>query len=364
MQTLTTHDAALLTPCAHGGPLFRARFKASAEDFCVSEQLNLEFTGTGEHLYLHIEKTGRNTSDLVKGLARCFGVPKKDIGVAGMKDKHAVTSQWVSVLSPQDVQPLVQWLASDDAPPFRLLDSARHSKKLRSGAHTGNRFVIRLTEVEPLVCCEALHETVSNRIQQLVHQGFPNYYGPQRFGKAGNNLRSAITWLTAGDSIASMARDKRSLYLSAVRSAAFNRVLAARVQAGTWNRLRAGDLCMLDGTRSVFTATDEEFAATQARMDAFDVHPSSPLIGDGEWMSTGNAKAIDQAVLTADAHHEALVKALTKMRVEASHRATRALCKDLNHRWLDEKTLEISMGLAPGVFATTLLAELFVENTE
>jgi len=367
------------TPAAHGGSLFSARFKSNPEDFCVSEQLNIDFSGAGEHLYLHVEKTGRNTSDLVKGVSRCFGVPKKDIGTAGMKDKHAVTSQWLSVLTPQNEEPLVQWLATEGAPPFRLLDSARHSKKLRSGAHTGNRFVIRLNDVQPMepvrfklagsadvseLTNSAFQEAISQRVQQLVNHGFPNYYGPQRFGNDGNNITAAIKWLTASEKIPSMAREKRSFYLSAVRSAAFNRVLAARVQAGTWNTLRSGDVCVLDGTRSVFTATDEDFDATQIRIEAFDVHPGARLIGDGEFMSTGVAKAADDAVLKSDTHYDALVKALCKLRMDASHRATRALCKDLSHRWIDNKTLEICVGLTPGVFATTLLAELFTERFE
>lgn len=352
-------NAPPLTPTAHGEPVFKARFKAAAEDFCVSEQLNIEFSGAGEHLYLHIEKTGRNTADLVKGVARCYGVPKKDIGVAGMKDKHAVTSQWLSVLTPMNEEPFAQWLASDGAPPFRLLNVARHSKKLRSGAHTANHFVIRLMDVASIN--EELQNAVQDRVQQLISKGFPNYYGPQRFGNNGKNLVLAVEWLTAKDKIPSMARDKRSIYLSAVRSAAFNRVVAARVQAGNWDQLRLGDLCVLNGTRSVFTATKEEFEATQARLNEFDVHPGAPLIGDGELLSAGDAKAQDEAVLKSDTHYVALVNALKRLRVDASHRATRALCKDLSHRWLDQTTLEISVTLAPGVFATTLLAELFKE---
>lgn len=359
----------LQAPPAHGGPLFYARFKTTPQDFCVFEQLNIAFSGEGEHLYLHIEKTDRNTADLVKGLARCFGVPKKDIGTAGMKDKLAVTSQWISVLTPLNDEPLTQWLASDDAPPFRLLESVRHSKKLRVGAHTGNRFVIRLNEVEPIDSEHAqqapqndLKKAVQLRIEQLSQHGFPNYYGPQRFGHQGKNLTAAQRWLTTHEKIPSMARDKRSLYLSAVRSDGFNRVLASRVNAGNWNQLRSGDVCVLNGTRSVFTFSDAEFDATQARVDAFDVHPGAHLMGDGDLHSTGEAYAIDDAVLNRDPHYGALVKALTRLRVDASHRATRALCADLSHQWIDDKTLELSFELTPGVFATTLLAELFKEK--
>ncbi len=368
---------ALHAPTAHGGPVCCARFKATPEDFRVFEQLNIDFSGEGEHLYLHVEKTDRNTADLIKGLSRCYGVPKKDIGTAGMKDKQAVTSQWLSVLTPLNEEPLTQWLASDDAPPFRLLDSVRHSRKLRTGAHTGNQFVIRLQDVESIGGDglsdnqygsdnrhnqESLAIAVQERIDQLAQLGFPNYYGPQRFGHQGRNVNAAVKWLCSHEKIPSMARAKRSLYLSAVRSAAFNRVLAARVLAGDWNQLRPGELCVLNGTSSVFTLGEEEFDATKARMDAFDIHPGAHLIGDGELLSTGDAKAFDEAELKRDPQYEILVNALMRLRVDASHRATRALCEDLRHQWINETTLEISVGLAPGVYATTLLAELFKEK--
>jgi len=215
---------------AHGAPLFEARFKSVAADFQVTENLPFELCGDGEHLYLRIEKTDRNTSDVVKGLRRCFKVTKKDVGVAGLKDRQAVTSQWFSVRTPADEAPLTRWLETDDAPPFRLLEAARHSKKLRTGAHSANAFLITLKDVAFL---DSDKEAVDARVQSLVANGFPNYFGPQRFGRNGLNLTSAVHWLTHQERIPSITREKRSRYLSAVRSAAFNRVLAARVRCRT-----------------------------------------------------------------------------------------------------------------------------------
>lgn len=345
---------------AHGAPLFEADFKSIPADFQVSENLPFEFSGEGEHLYLKIEKTERNTADVVKGLRRCFNLAKKDIGVAGLKDRHAVTSQWFSVHTPLDETRLTRWLESDDAPPYRLLESVRHTKKLRSGAHDSNTFVITLKNVALLSNDKSL---VDARIKTLVRTGFPNYYGPQRFGRNGSNLSAAVHWLTHQQRIPSLARDKRSLYLSAVRSDAFNRILSARVERGNWNQLRRGELCVLNGSNSVFSVTDAERDATEERLKTFDVHPSAPLIGKGDSLSLYDARTDDEAVLSANSKHEALVVALSNLRVEASHRSTRALCLDLKHRWIDDTTLELSVTLAPGVFATTLLAELFTERS-
>ncbi len=347
------------TPSAHGAPLFEAAFKQAPEDFKVFEKLSIDFSGEGEHLYLQLEKIGRNTSDVVNALKRCFKVPKKDIGVAGQKDKHAVTTQWFSVLTPSDAAPLETWLASDDAPPFRLLDVARHRKKLRLGAHDANGFVIRLNEVNYLAGDKTL---LDERIAALKTLGFPNYFGPQRFGHQGANLNKGLQWLTGSERIPSMARDKRSHYLSAVRSAAFNRVLAARVQRGNWNHYRLGELCVLNGSQSVFLPNAEEVDATVARMQIMDIHPSAALIGDGPEMNDLDALNEDRAARQTDPNHAALINALCRLRVSASHRATRALCNDIEYTWLNEHTIEISFTLAPGVFATTLLNELFKER--
>ena len=227
-----------------------------------------------------------------------------------------------------------------------------------TGGHSANAFVITLKDVALL---NGDKEAIAARIKGLSATGFPNYYGPQRFGRNGSNLTSAVHWLTHQERIPSMSREKRSLYLSAVRSAAFNRVLAARVLRGNWNELRRGELCVLNGSNSVFTVTDEDYESTVGRMNEFDVHPSAPLIGKGSILSEGDARNDDEAVLATDPKHPALVTALTHLRVDASHRSTRALCPDLTHRWVDDRTLEISVTLAPGVFATTLLAELFTE---
>jgi len=348
-----------VTP-AHGSPLFDAVFKAQPSDFQVAEQLSIPFTGDGEHLYLHIEKTQRNTSDVVKALCRCYGVIKKDVGVSGQKDRQAVTSQWFSVRTPLDEKPLLTILESDNAPPFRCLDAKRHQKKLRLAAHNANRFVIRLTDVNWL---NEEPNSLKHRVEALIAIGFPNYYGPQRFGRQGANLAEAIAWLGEGTPIRSIKRDNRSRYLSSVRSAAFNWMLNARVEKGDWNQLRQGELVSLHGTNSVFTLMESERIETEQRLKDFDVHPSVPLVGRGESLATRIALADDTSQWTDYPNSDVIQRGLMSLKVDASHRATRALCRDLAVSSIDETTLEICVTLDPGVFATTLLMELFKERT-
>jgi len=353
------------TPAAHGDALISAEFKRSAEDFRVHEQLNFPLTGTGEHLFLHLEKTARNTSDAVKFLRRCYGVSQKAVGVAGQKDKHAITTQWFSVCTPQTEEVIAARLDGDDAPPIRLLNAQRHQKKLRIGAHCANEFVIILHDVNRL---NTDRDALEKRVNTLKVEGFPNYFGPQRFGAGGQNFNAAAKWLLASHAIASIPRLRRSMYLSAVRSAAFNHVLAERVRNGSWNRIRLGELCSLDGSNSLFTVTEQDMPTTEHRAQQMDVHPSAPLIGRGRTASENDARQNrasqnyalqnDDEMLASFPHLKNLEAALTQLRVDASVRATRARCDDLALSWRDERTLELRFTLAPGVFATTLLAEM------
>src|SRR5687767_11569574 len=73
------------------------RIKTSPEDFVVDEIPAYEPSGEGTHLYLHVRKKNRTTDDVVKEIARALEVPPREIGVAGLKDKIAVATQWISV---------------------------------------------------------------------------------------------------------------------------------------------------------------------------------------------------------------------------------------------------------------------------
>ena len=168
---------------AHGDPLFAARIRSQSTDFDVTEELGFELCGDGEHDYLYIEKTGANTDWVLRQLAAHAAVPAKDVGCAGLKDRHAVTRQWFSV---------PRWHAPDwaqlEIDGVRLLDQQRHNRKLRRGAHKGNRFRIILRG--------ALPETGSldARLETIHAHGVPNYFGEQRFGGGGSNVELADAW--------------------------------------------------------------------------------------------------------------------------------------------------------------------------
>ena len=328
---------------AHGASVLTARIRVSAEDFFVEELPAFEASGAGEHLLLTIEKRGMNTAFAARRIAAWAGVDESAIGQAGMKDRHAVTRQRFTVWLPKKVAPDFDALQSDD---LRVLDHAWHARKLPRGALAGNRFVLVLREVE------GQRDAIDARLQAIATQGVPNYFGEQRFGRGGNNVQQAVA-MFAGRRV---KREERSMLLSAARSELFNRVLAARVEAGTWNSALDGEVWMLDGSRSVFgpeALTDE----SQARLDAFDIHPTGPLWGEGELRSGDVAREVELAASQGDSATR-LRNGLERAGLKQERRALRLQPSELRWQWLDDAALELRFALPPGCYATTVLREL------
>jgi len=306
---------------AYGDPLFPAEIRTCPEHFVVHEELGFDLDGDGEHDYLHVEKTGSNTEWVARQLAGHASVPVRDIGYAGLKDRHAVTRQWFSV--PRRHSPDWQGL---DVAGVTLLQQCRHGRKLRRGAHRCNRFriVLRGSPVGGL----------DERLARIAAEGVPNYYGEQRFGRDAGNIALAERW-AAGKRL---SRHKRSLAISSVRSWLFNDYLDGRVRDGTWNRVLDGDTVNLDGSRSIFTV-DAVDADIRRRCDAMDLHPAGVLCGTG----------------TPDAGQWQRV--FEEARVEQGHRSLRLRVSDLSASVAGD-ALELEFTLGRGAYATAVLREV------
>ncbi len=328
---------------AHGTSVLRARIRTTPDDFRVDELDAFEASGSGEHLLLTIEKRGLNTAFAAKCIAQWAGVPESAIGQAGMKDRHAVTVQRFSVWLPKKVAPDIATLQSDE---LRVLGYAWHSRKLPRGALAGNRFRLVLRSVE------GSSEVIDARLQQIAAQGVPNYFGEQRFGRGGGNVAKAIAMFAGGRA----KRDERSMLLSAARSELFNRVLDARVADASWNAGLEGEVWMLDGSRSVF-GPEPMTEELQARLQAFDIHPSGPLWGVGELRSTDDAAACELRAIQGDSALR-LRTGLEKAGLKQERRALRLRPESLEWQWLGGDALVLSFALPPGCYATTVLREL------
>ena len=327
---------------AFGGPAGKGRIRTEIDDFVVDEQLGFEPTGEGEHVLLRIEKRGENSERVAQRLARHAGVPKVAVGYAGMKDRNARTTQWFSVQLPGREAPDWRGIESETV---RLLASCRHNRKLKKGALTGNRFRIMVRGLS------AAHETVLQRLNSVAEQGVPNYFGPQRFGRDGQNVSKAIG-LFQGRRVRD--RHQRGLYLSAARSYLFNHILSERVALENWNRALAGDAMMLDGTQRYFKA-DAVTEAIRNRVEIGDIHPTGALWGTGDPDVSGAASALETGIA---ARHDVLCRGLEAQGVAMSRRSLRLPLGHFCWEFPQEDCLLLTFFLPAGSYATAVLREL------
>ncbi|MHC4318778.1 MAG: tRNA pseudouridine(13) synthase TruD [Planctomycetota bacterium] len=309
--------------------------KQRPEDFLVEELPLYEPSGEGEHLYLRVEKTGVSHHEMASCVRRHFDVQQRAVGFAGMKDKAAVTRQTISVHLPRD-----RAVPAGDVPHERItvLWMRRHTNKMRVGHLAGNRFSIRIRQVDP-----AKVTVVRRQLARLAATGVPNYFGRQRFGYRVNNHLLGLALLradwagligellgSAGSAFPEYQRPRRELFdqgryreaavlwtpadrneltvakalaggrrtrdaaravgktamlfwISALQSAVFNRVLDRRLEAGALTRLVEGDLAWKHDNGAVFAVTAGELSRDELtpRLDRLEISPSGPLWGAG-----------------------------------------------------------------------------------
>jgi tRNA pseudouridine13 synthase len=266
------------------------RWKDSPDDFIVEEIPAYEPVGDGEHLFLWIEKRDVAANDLVHHVARSLGCSPRDIGVAGLKDRRAVTRQYLSVPAK-----LADRLAAIDTDAIRVLRSARHGNKLRTGHLRGNKFTILIRDVAGSAAATAA--SVAERIRQ---SGFPNYYGAQRFGFDGETLRLGHDLLAgrkkSRDIPPAQRRFLLRLSLSAVQSDLFNQALAERLADGLLKKVLEGDVMEVVASGGKFLAAD--VAAEQPRYDAGETAVTGPIFGLKMREPSGLPKDREDALLS------------------------------------------------------------------
>ncbi|WP_455234902.1 tRNA pseudouridine(13) synthase TruD [Thiogranum longum] len=331
-------------PYAWGGPVGSGSIRAYPEDFQVVEVPLVSPAGEGEHCWLYVKKRNSNTEWVARQLARFAGVAPSAVSYAGLKDRNAVTEQWFSVHLPGLPDPDWKALVGDE---FQVLEWSRHQRKLKRGALSGNRFVLRIRDVQ------APRDAIETRCRQLASGGFPNCFGPQRFGRKGANLELAAKLFRFPKR--RLPRHQRSIGLSAVRSALFNRLLAQRIRDASWNTALAGDVLQLDGKSACFVSERPD-ALIEQRIKAMELHPTGPLCGDGEVLVKGEAAQFEAGQL---APYREWIEGLKKFRVEAARRALRAVPAGLEWRYEGHDSWELRFFLPSGCYATAVLREVF-----
>ncbi len=373
------------------------------DDFFVEEIPLYVPCGSGEHLYLTVEKQGLTTFDLLNQAARSFNVPERDLGYAGLKDARAVTRQTISIpgVTREDGLKL-------DLPGVQVLTAEQHTNKLRPGHLAGNRFRIRIFETG-----QDARQRADDILTVLAVSGVPNRFGRQRFGILGNshrigrailqkdfnaavyeiigdpakithegwraaasayragdeqqaiqnfprhcrNERQLLERITAGQTakkaVLGMPRKLLRLYLSAYQSALFDRILVMRMD--TIRQLWQGDMAYKHENGACFIV--EHPADEQPRADSFAISPSGPLFGYKVRLAQEQAGLLEHALLDKDGLKPEDFRVGKGLSMEGARRPLRVPLSGVNVRTI-EGGLELEFQLPKGSFATAVLHEV------
>ncbi|VTU00658.1 trna pseudouridine synthase d : tRNA pseudouridine synthase D OS=Planctomyces maris DSM 8797 GN=truD PE=3 SV=1: TruD [Gemmataceae bacterium] len=317
------------------------RIRARDEDFEVEEVPSYEPSGAGDHLYLWVEKRGVAPEFFARTIAQKLQVSPGAIGTAGLKDRHAVTRQWVSV--PKECAPHVGRLDGDGV---RVLKSGLHTNKLKPGHLRGNRFRILVRDADRTVSADAV-------LDRIRAQGMPNFYGPQRFGRDGSTVDLGMQCL-AGRAPRRIRPFLFRFALSAVQSLLFNDYLGRRLRDGLFRTVLDGDAMAKWPAGGMFIAKD--VAAEQARFDARETVTAGPMFGKKTYPTEGAAAEREAAVLSDNKLSPAAFGGFGKL-VLGTRRHNLVYLDDLAAAW-EPDGLRLSFTLPAGSYATVLLREV------
>lgn len=361
MIDLETHASLFEAPCLTSDlPGVGGVARSVPEDFVVDELPLYEPTGEGEHLYLWVEKRDISSGHVIDIIAKHFSVNRRSMGYAGRKDRFAVTRQWISLPmkdtgldSPDDAIGLE--LSPGEGRFATILDARLHRNKLKTGHLKGNRFRLKLRDVQ------APEERAPEIIDRLQRDGVPFVFGPQRFGRDGSTFKMGYTLVTTGSKPSSLAGNKRltKLAVNAVQSAIFNRIVARRIADNTFSKAILGDVLeKFEG--GLFRVKPEEIDEGQTMIDDGVATPTGPLWGPRVLRAEADADALELATLEEfNLSPEAFDD--VKRMAPGMRRPFAVRVADLS--WsvaTDEGTrsLNLDFALPSGAYATVLLREI------
>ena len=350
----------------------RGTIKSAPEDFVVDEIPAYEPSGEGPHLFVHFRKTNLTTDEAVRAIAAATAADRREIGVAGLKDKVAVTTQWISLPASAEVERRIDELA---IPGISLLARRRHGNKLKTGHLRGNAFRIVVRGLDP-----AAVPAAAAALDRIAREGVPNAFGAQRFGRDGDNHERARAWLTGAARAPADPRLRR-FHFSAFQSWIFNLVLEERIRLGSWNIPLLGDLLRKEESGGIFVCTDVQ--RDRERADQGEVCPTGPIVGDKMREPEGEALELEQRIVApciegvdlrrARSLGEGTRRALALRPASLSHQLIRNAGPDHGNNGTDEETMmsashdhrpegaaiEVRFVLPRGAYATTVLSNAF-----
>jgi tRNA pseudouridine13 synthase len=389
-----------------------AKFKASEEDFLVEEIPQYLPNGSGEHLYILLEKIGLTTDQVIHRLAQSLKIKPMNIGYAGKKDRIGRTRQWFSLLRITKNQ-----IENLNIPGTKILEMDFHKNKLRLGHLKGNRFIISLKDVEK----NSLN-IVKQILEELEHNGIPNYFGPQRFGVKGDNpviglaifnedWQKAIKYILGnpkesersvqilkarelfeegeykkalelwpndqflakmslrclieneGDFVKTgkqLPKKQLRFFLNSLQSFWFNQCLAKRLL--NINKIWTGDLAYLHRNGAVFRVLDEE--QEQPRINNYEISPSGPVFGSKMIQPEGEELDLENDVLQEyNFQFDNLISSFRRWNLDGERRSFRVQLKNVEC-FQESDCIKLSFDLDSGSYATTVVREILKENFE
>ncbi len=339
---------------AFGKPEVVGEIKQSPEDFQVDEIMPITPCGEGEHVWLHISKRQLNTDAVAKQIARLANVAYRDVTYSGMKDFHAVTRQWFSVWMPthgSNKKSEPDW-SELNVNGVKVEQSVRHSKKIKRGTHSANRFKIIIRDLSGDL------NSIVERLKKIEQNGVPNYFGEQRFGRNFNNMNQAVDLLVNEKRIKN--RNLRGIILSSARSWLFNTIVSERINSSNWQQLLDGEPANLNGSSSLFTSKGDAAEGGEderKRLLELDIHPTAPLWGEVDAEITNQYIELHEWEKATLSKYSDLCDGLESARLQYQRRPIRMVVHHLTSAF-NENTLELSFELQKGQFATSVLREI------
>jgi tRNA pseudouridine13 synthase len=318
--------------------------KREPADFDVEEIPAYEPCGQGDHLFLWIEKTSMGAEYFARQVAQRLKLHPGDVGTAGLKDRHAVTRQYVSV--PASSEPLLGHLEDDN---LRMLRVARHTNKLRPGHLRGNRFRILVRDAD-----SSKDSSLQQIIGRIKNDGLPNYYGTQRFGKDGETSEMGMRLLRGEPLSRRPSPFLRKLALSAAQSWLFNACLAQRLGDSLMRTVLNGDVMAKWPAGGMFTTTDR--VTEQIRFNNREIIHTGPIFGRKMFPPASDAADRESAVLSSANLTIDNFSGFGKL-VQGTRRHNLIYIDDLAAAW-EPSGLRLSFSLPAGCYATVLLREL------
>lgn len=339
-------DPPLLTPDLPG---VGGRIKARPDDFEVEEVPSYEPSGEGDHLYLWVEKRDVGPEFFARTIAQRLGIHAGAVGTAGLKDRHAVTRQWVSV--PTEAEPRLKNVDGDG---IRVLKVSRHVNKLKPGHLRGNRFRLLIRDADATRA-----DAFAAVVERLRSHGMPNYYGPQRFGRDGSTLDLGFRCL-AGQQRRRVRPFQFKFALSAVQSLYFNDYLGRRLADGLLRTVLPGDVMMKRPAGGIFIA--EDIPTEQERFDKRETVTAGPMFGGRMYAAKGAAAEREAEVLADNGLSPESFAGFGKL-MSGTRRHNLVYLDDLTADW-EPEGLRLAFTLPSGCYATVLLREVMKAPAE